>query len=610
MNDTEGQSVAQCLSDELLSDFVGGRLSNPGLEEQLAEHLASCDTCAHRLQTIPRDLLCELLRAEGLPAPEVKTDQFRSNHSLTSTNPLLAIKSEPTSRRDTLVAIECGPELPVKIGSYFVIRKLGQGGFGDVYLARDPLHNRLVAIKVPRADLFESRESRATFLKEARTAAELEHPHIVSTYDCCELDDGSCIVVMEYIEGTTLRGLMRSQRLDHARSATIVAQIAEALDYAHQRGIWHRDVKPANILLDREGKPYLSDFGLAVHEDQQSLVGDELAGTYPYMSPEQVQRQSSRLDGRSDIWSLGVILYELLTGERPFRGTTYEELQEEIPNRTPQPPRSYDATISEKLEQACLKCLEPDPERRFAKAGELAEQLRERPARKPTRVRPRYRTAVLSLAVLAGLTVVALATRDWRRPPPPTTLTPIAWATLNPTDYYTTFPDSSRIAVKSSTNAACFATHEANSTHYLLRTAGEFHSEYGEAGLALGIHEIGGTPPRQPCTVVFVDRYFPAGGTWLTVQKYEAEMNATRHMDLRQVLQIDTQRLSRLSLSSFRLEIEVKRGRIVKIQYNGQPVREMDPKLRELEIPPNTKCGIMAKGHVVFHTLSYEDLGQ
>lgn len=608
MDFSAGQSVAACLSDELLSDFVGGRLSDLGLEEQLAEHLASCDTCALRLQTLPRDPLCELLRAEDPLGLLGNSGQLRSDHSLTSTDALLPSDSDLTSRRDTLAAIACCPELPVKIGSYFVIRLLGQGGFGDVYLARDPLHNRLVAIKVPRADRFVSRESRQAFLKEARTAAELDHPHIVSTYDCCELEDGRCIVVMEYIEGTTLRELMRSQRLDHARGATIVAQIAEALDYAHQRGIWHRDVKPANILLDRDGTPYLSDFGLAVHEDQQPLLGDDLAGTYPYMSPEQILGQTSRLDGRSDIWSLGVILYELLAGERPFRGSTYDELKEEIPSRIPQVPRLCDATIDENLEQACLTCLEPDPDRRFATAAELAEQLRQRPDRQRSRLRPLYVAAALSLAVLAGLTVAGLASRDWRPSPQPTTLRPIAWATVEPTDFFKVDPNTNRIAIKSSANYSCFETHRPATNHYTLHASGEFLGNEDAAGLVVGIDPTSITPPQYGGTLIFVGRNFADWGSWLHVGACQFALDGRNHMDLRGDAEIALLKLDDLAPRPFSLAIEVRRERIVSVRYNDRRLPDVEAALRDHKILSKTTCGIMAQGHIVFHTLRCEEI--
>ena len=614
MNITAGRSVAQHLSDELLSSFASGRLSDPGMEENLAEHLASCDTCARRLQTLPRDPLCELLRAEGPLGNLAKSLPLHSDHSLTSTDVLLTGDQESTSRRDTLVAPARPAELPVKIGTYFVIRKLGRGGFGDVFLARDPLHNRRVAIKVPRADRFASRESRAAFLKEARTAAELDHPHIVSTYDCCELEDGRCIVVMEYIEGTNLRELMLSQRVDQARSAEIVARIAEALDYAHQRGIRHRDVKPANILLDRDGTPYLSDFGLAVHEQQQYMVRDDLAGTYPFMSPEQIQRQSGLLDGRSDIWSLGVIFYELLAGQRPFRGTTYEELKEEIPKRDPLPPRQFDRAIDENFQRACLKCLARDPAKRFASAAELAEQLRPRPVarkRKPRLVAIGASLLLVIVALAGGLAWLSAGNGDWSRRSSAARgkeidLQEIAWPTLEPTDYYTTIPDSSRVVVKSSSYRACFATHRADSAHYLLRATGEFQSPTGYAGLALGIHQIDVAPARHVSTMIYLDR--GRGSTWLTAEKYRTEMFPTRQMALNPVQAISTEQVSKMSPAAFRLEVEVDRRRIVKVWYNGQRPAQLEAALRDQEIPDKTACGIMAMGHVVFHTLSYEDL--
>ncbi len=245
---------------------------------------------------------------------------------------------------------------PEKIGRFAVLERLGQGTFGTVYLAEDEELGRKVAIKVPHPDRFNSDSAARDFVEEARTAAKLDHPRIVPVYDVGRQDDGSVFVVMKHIDAQSLRELTKSERVSQNRAADLISKVAEAIEIAHDRGFVHRDLKPANILLDADGQPHVADFGLAVHEDERALHVGEFAGTPDYMAPEQVRGEAHKLDGRTDIWALGIIFYELLTGRRPFSGRDCGEVADQILHCNPKSPRQVDPGIAIELERICLKC--------------------------------------------------------------------------------------------------------------------------------------------------------------------------------------------------------------------------------------------------------------
>ena len=323
-------------------------------------------------------------------------------------------------------------ESQVFSGRYEILRHLARGGMAEVYLAHDLMLDRRVALKVLFRELSTDRSFVERFRREAQAAANLSHPNIVSIYDWGE-EDGTYFIVMEYIEGRTLGQVIRAGGpLQPERAADIGADVAAALHYAHQSGVIHRDVKPGNVLVSTTGVVKVTDFGIAraANTDQDLTQTGSVMGTATYFSPEQAQ--GHRVDGRSDIYSLGVVLYEMLVGRPPFQGDNpmaiaYKHVREE-----PVPPRQANADVPVEFEAIVLQAMAKNPNDRYMTAEELRQDLlRFRQGRQvlanPTVAVPVYSDATMASAAVDGTQVVdrtmvggpaTTATRTGPPPPP------------------------------------------------------------------------------------------------------------------------------------------------------------------------------------------------
>jgi serine/threonine protein kinase/Tfp pilus assembly protein PilF len=303
----------------------------------------------------------------------------------------------------------------LEFGDYELLEEIGRGGQGVVYRARQKSLNRTVALKVIGLGHWASTPHLKRFRHEAEAAASLEHPQIVPIYEIGERD-GSCYFSMKFVEGGQLDEVVKREPMSTRRAAELLVKIARTVQFAHEHGILHRDIKPGNILLDRHGEPHLTDFGLARLIEQESTVTNsfEVLGTPSYMAPEQAAGNTKELTAAADIYALGAIFYQMLTGQPPFAGgTTYETIRL-VMETEPRNPRLWNPKVDIDLATICSKCLEKDPKKRYETAEALAQDVERWLRHEPIRARragviTRSRKWVQRNPVLAAVTPLAIA---------------------------------------------------------------------------------------------------------------------------------------------------------------------------------------------------------
>jgi hypothetical protein len=276
-----------------------------------------------------------------------------------------------------------------RFGNYELLEEVGHGGMGVVYRARDLTLNREVALKLMLAGQFAGERDVKRFRSEAQAAARLDHPNIVPIYEFGELE-GRPFLSMRFVDGTNLAAQLAGQPMDPRRIAQLMSTLARAIHYAHQRGVLHRDLKPANVLIDSAGQPHVTDLGLAKCLDSMEglTLSGAAVGSPNYMAPEQAAGHPERLTTAADIYSLGAIMYELLTGRPPFRADTPLETMRKVMDEPPLAPHLLHEFSDRDLETICLKCMQKEPERRYPSALALAEDLERWLQHQPIEARP------------------------------------------------------------------------------------------------------------------------------------------------------------------------------------------------------------------------------
>jgi hypothetical protein len=531
-------------------------------------------------------------------------------------------ESTVTGKSDTDVALPpnvAQPTLPKQIGRFVVRRCLGEGGFGAVLLAHDPVLDREVAIKLPRVGGSSTNQEARRMLDEARTAARLKHPHVVTIHEVGESEEHGGYIAMEYVEGESLAQRLKRGRLDVTEAVRICDQIADAMQHAHSLQLVHRDLKPGNVMLDRDGNVKVCDFGLAMTDDATQARRGEVSGTWPYMSPEQIRGDIHLLDGRSDLWSLGVILYECLSGRRPFRGNNLAEIHEDIQTRDPKPLRQFDNAIPAALDDLFRRCTRREMSQRLRTAGDFRQTLAGINLAARQISLPRRSAGIRWLAIAAVVVLligVGAATSTWSHWLRPSfSVAPlgdfrtggvdllaeapraIVFAPSDEQSHYAYMPTTRRFTVDSGVRTLFSCGHYSGSAEY--DVAAIQQGNRGALGVFWGLHpgptEDGSAAYR--CSAVIVEPDLN-GGERAFVRLYRMHLDSSymgsfhvKHLEDAGNLWIDVDWSAPMAV-----RVVVVDGRAVKIFVQEQPViLRVEDQRNHLDYRDG-ECGLTAMG--------------
>jgi serine/threonine protein kinase len=416
--------------DELLA-FAVGQLPED-TSESIARHIEACPDCLATLQElndrddpllaelrtpVPARLLAADDRGRGALPPVGVTEPSRGADPFPSPGAALANTASPPTAREPSGAGGLPP-----VPGYEIVEEVRRGGMGVVYKARQRGLNRMVALKMVLAGVHAGSQHRVRFRVEAEAVAGLEHPNIVQIHEVGE-QEKLPYLSLEFVDGGSLAQRLDGTPMAADRAARLVQTLARAMEHAHRRGVVHRDLKPANVLLTADGVPKISDFGLAkrLERDGVTLATGAVMGTPSYMSPAQAAGKSKEIGPSTDVYALGAILYELLTGRPPFKAETPSETLLQVQTQEPVSPTRLQHKLPHDLTTICLKCLAKEPRRRYLSAEALADDLQRYLAREPIRARPvgrleklwrwcRRNPAVAALLSAVALLLVTVAT--------------------------------------------------------------------------------------------------------------------------------------------------------------------------------------------------------